>query len=102
MTNKQNDPSLNDRAIDQLFDGAEADARSLGAAIGSVAETMRHDTNALLSSGVPMLNPHKREWDVIKENAPAYQPDPDEFDVAVKPPHSAKRFNVGSSSDLPL
>jgi hypothetical protein len=102
MTNTHNDPSNNDRSIEQLFDDAEADAASLGGAIRSAAESTRRDTHALLSSGVPMPNPHKREWDVIKEGASAYQPDPDEFDPLSKAPRSAKHFDVGSDKDISL
>jgi hypothetical protein len=102
MTNTKNDPTLNDRSIEQLFDDAEADAASLGVAIRSTADTMRHDTHALLSSGVPMPNPHKREWDVIKENTAAYQPDPNEFDALSKSPRPAKWFDVASDKDIAL
>lgn len=102
MTNTKNDPTLNDRSIEELFNNAEADAASLGAAIRSTADTMRRDTHALLSSGVPMPNPHKREWDVIKENTYAYQPDPDEFNMLPKQQRSVRHFDVASDKDIAL
>lgn len=103
MTNTHKDSSLNDRSIERLFDDAEADAASLEAAIRSATDSMRHDVHALLSSGVPMPSPHKREWNVIKDGAIAYQPDPDdEFDVRPKIPRSAKRYDVPSDKDIAL